>query len=392
MVREKNVKFGDLFKTKINKKHISSDEEVVFIGMQDVSEDGKIINQNVIKYLEVKKGLTYFEKNDVLVAKITPSFENSKGAFLGKLITEKGVGSTEFHVLRAKSHVEPKYVFYHTQSKKFRKQLERKMIGSAGQRRVPIHSIINYPLAITHTLPEQKAIAKILSDVDELITSVEKLIDKKQKIKQGTMQMLLTGKKRLPGFTGEWEIKQVKYLGEIVTGGTPSTIVREFWGGTIPWVTPTDIGNNKDINNTERKITNLGLSMLKKLPINSVLVTCIASIGKNAILKKKGACNQQINAIIPNRSHSADFVYYLMENNKHYLISKAGMTATNIIPKRDFSEIFFSIPPLPEQKAIAQILSDMDSEIEALEKKLEKYKLIKEGMMDKLLTGKVRLV
>jgi type I restriction enzyme S subunit len=241
-------------------------------------------------------------------------------------------------------------------------------------------------------LPEQQAIAEALSDVDNLITSLEKLIDKKQKIKQGTMQELLTGRKRLPGFIGEWEVKKVKEFGEVVTGGTPSTVVKEFWNGTIPWVTPTDISNRKEIYDTERKITELGLNRLRKLPADSVLITCIASIGKNAILKIAGACNQQINAIIPNNIFDSDYLYYLFENNKQYLLNNAGITATNIISKKDFSELEFKVPILEEQQAIAQILSDMDAEIEALEQKLEKYKAIKQGMMQELLTGRIRLV
>lgn len=241
-------------------------------------------------------------------------------------------------------------------------------------------------------LPEQQAIASALSDVDALITVLEQLITKKRNIKQGAMQQLLTGKKRLPGFSGEWEVKKIKQLGEVITGGTPSTQIKEFWNGTIPWVTPTDISNKKDIYQTEREITSFGLSSIRRLPKNSVLVTCIASIGKNSILRIDGACNQQINAIVPSTENNADFIYYLMENKKSYLLSNAGKTATNIISKKDFSEMSFATPKIPEQQAIAQILSDMDTEIEALEQKRDKYRALKQGMMQELLTGKTRLL
>jgi type I restriction enzyme S subunit len=240
---------------------------------------------------------------------------------------------------------------------------------------------------------EQAAIATALSNADALITSLEKLIDKKRNIKLGTMQLLLTGKKRLPGFTGEWEVNKTEQFGTIITGSTPPTQTKEYWNGNIPWVTPTDISDKKDITTTEREISPLGWSVIRKLPCNSVLITCIASIGKNAILKKDGACNQQINAIVPNKDHSAGFLYYLMENSKQYLLSNAGITATNIISKKDFSKIIFTVPPtIHEQTAIADVLSDMDAEIEALEQKLVKYRLIKQGMMQELLTGKKRLI
>jgi len=105
-----------------------------------------------------------------------------------------------------------------------------------------------------------------------------------------------------------------------------------------------------------------------------------------------GACNQQINAIVPNAEHDADFLYYLIDSRKQYLLANAGITATSIISKRVFSELLFSIPPLPEQRAIAAVLSDMDAEIAALEARREKTRVLKQGMMQELLTGKTRLV
>jgi len=242
------------------------------------------------------------------------------------------------------------YLFYYYLM--FGNDLAFKYCQGTKQQSYTAKIVKNLPIIHPINIKEQQAIAEVLSDVDNLITSLEKLIDKKQKIKQGIMQELLTGRKRLPGFTGEWEVKKVKEFGEIVTGGTPSTVIKEFWNGKIPWVTPTDISNRKEIYDTERKITELGLNKLRKLPAGSVLITCIASIGKNAILKIAGACNQQINAIIPYSDYDSDFLYYLFENNKRYLLSNAGITATNIISKKDFSELEFKVPMLKNNKPL----------------------------------------
>jgi type I restriction enzyme S subunit len=239
---------------------------------------------------------------------------------------------------------------------------------------------------------EQEKIAEALSDIDSLISKLDQLIQKKKNIKQGAMQELLTGKRRLPGFTGEWKLEKVDDFGEIVTGGTPPTSNKSYWNGHIPWITPTDINKSKDIFNSERQITASGLSRLRKLPSNSVLVTCIASIGKNAILKRDGACNQQINAIIPNKQHSSDFIYYLMELNKEFLLSNAGITATNIISKKDFTQLEFSVPDLKEQIEIASVLAVTDTELEKVIDKKSKYQKLKQGMMQQLLTGKIRLI
>ena len=143
---------------------------------------------------------------------------------------------------------------------------------------------------------------------------------------------------------------------------------------------------------TERQLTTSGLAAIRPLPPNSVLVTCIASIGKNAILRHKGGCNQQINAVVPYGENNAEFLYYLFESAKQYLLGNAGMTATSILSKRDFSDLQFRLPWLSEQTAISRIFSDMDVELAALEARLAKTHALKQGMKQELLTGRVRLV
>jgi type I restriction enzyme, S subunit len=197
---------------------------------------------------------------------------------------------------------------------------------------------------------EQRAIAMALCDTDAVLDVLERLIAKKRDLKKAAMQQLLTGKTRLPGFDGEWSVKCVGQLGKIVTGGTPRTDVPDFWGEGYPWITPTDITSTRDMIESERNVTRQGLGTIRGLPANSVLVTCIASIGKNAILRVPGGCNQQINAVIPNES-SAEFLYYLFESSKDYLIANAGRTATSILSKKTFSELEFEVPSLTEQTA-----------------------------------------
>ncbi|MGL2386342.1 restriction endonuclease subunit S [Helicobacter pylori] len=189
-----------------------------------------------------------------------------------------------------------------------------------------------------------------------------------------------------------WQKVKVKDFGIIITGSTPLTQISEYWNGTISWITPTDINDNKDIFNSERKITQKGLDTIRMIPKNSVLVTCIASIGKNAILRVNGACNQQINAIIPNKDFNADFIYYLMENNKQYLLGKAGVTATYIISKQVFEEIDFFVPKdLDEQIAIANILSDVDRYLYSLDALILKKESVKKALSFELLSQRKRL-
>ncbi len=189
----------------------------------------------------------------------------------------------------------------------------------------------------------------------------------------------------------DWAPSRVADLGRVVTGGTPRTDIRSFWNGHIPWVTPTDIIGSRDMWSSERGLTQKGLEAIRGLPGGSVLVTCIASIGKNAILKVEGGCNQQINAVVPNRNYNAEFLYYLFEASKQYLLANAGMTATSILSKAAFQELRFAVPPLPEQHAIAGTLVDVDALLGALTQLIAKKRDLKQAAMQQLLTGQTRL-
>ena len=187
-----------------------------------------------------------------------------------------------------------------------------KVRALAGEQVIPIVNKTQFsetPVSLP-SIPEQRAIAAALSDMDALISGLDQFIAKKRDIKQAAMQQLLTGQQRLPGFSGEWTLKRTCELGEIVTGNTPSTTMAHYWGGDFPWITPTDISICRDMFESSRLITIEGLQSIRRLPANTVLVTCIASIGKNAILRVEGACNQQINAVIPSQKNSAEFLYY----------------------------------------------------------------------------------
>ena len=242
-------------------------------------------------------------------------------------------------------------------------------------------------------LPEQKAIARVLSDIDELIESIEKLIHKKKQIKQGAMQELLTGKKRLAGFSGKWEVKRLGDIAEFYSGGTPLTSNKNYYGGNIPWIVSGDLnkGQIKEVNGriTERGLVNSAAKLVKK---GTLLIALYgATAGTVAISKIDAAINQAVLAIILNNGDT-NFLYYKLDYMKEWIIKTFTQGGQPNLSANIVKSITLSFPPLQEQKAIAQILSHMDAEVEALEKKLEKYKQIKEGMMEKLLTGQVRLV
>ena len=245
-------------------------------------------------------------------------------------------------------------------------------------------------------IEEQIAIAEALSDVDSLISSLQKLIEKKKAIKQGAMQELLTGKKRLPGFSTEWSKQQLGDICNIVNGGTPSTSIAEFWNGKILWCTPTDITScsTKYIYTTESKITESGLkaSSATLLPKGALLLCSRATIGEVRIAGNAICTNQGFKSLVVHQNISNEWLYYMVHVLKSNMLEKAIGSTFLEISKKDLDELDIIVPEVTEQKAIAQVLSDMDSEIEQLEKKLAKYQQIKRGMMQELLTGRIRLV
>ena len=149
-------------------KEYDETQDVSFLAMASVSEDGELLNQETRVLSETKKGFTYFERGDVIVAKITPCFENGKAAYLDSLQTQVGFGSTEFHVLRPDiKQLDGKYLFYLIWNQKFRFIAERSMSGSAGQKRVPASFLQNFEVPLP-PLKEQKRITAILDKADAI--------------------------------------------------------------------------------------------------------------------------------------------------------------------------------------------------------------------------------
>ena len=165
-----------------------------------------------------------------------------------------------------------------------------------------------------------------------------------------------------------WKEVKLGDIGNIITGSTPPTKNKEYFGNDCLFITPTDYKNcNKYISNSERGISLLGIEKLKNrlLPEGSVMVTCIATMGKVLINKLPAITNQQINSIIvDNKKFSADFIYYLLIHNSNKIKSIVSGSAVPILNKKDFSNLIFELPPLAEQKRIASILSSFDDKIE----------------------------
>ncbi|MBD2068906.1 restriction endonuclease subunit S [Leptolyngbya sp. FACHB-671] len=319
-----------------------------------------------------------------------------------------GCNCASMMIVRQYSSFSSLWLCYVMNSRIGRSQVEHVQYGTA-QKQFNISDAIDFTYPVP-PLPEQRSIAQALSDVDALITALDKAIAKKRAIKTATMQQLLTGKKRLPGFgegkgdrqteigviPEDWNLRNIGDIGSVSSGGTPSRTNPKYWNGSIPWVTTTQIDFNI-INNAEQFITTDGLkySAAKLFPPGTLLMAMYGqgkTRGKVAILDVEASTNQACAAITFGRDVCQSYVF-------HYLIFQyeAIRNLSNTGNQENLNGLIIKsiqilLANVEEQQAIATVLSDMDAEIAALETRLAKTQSIKQGMMQELLTGRTRLV
>lgn len=191
-----------------------------------------------------------------------------------------------------------------------------------------------------------------------------------------------------------WSVKKLGEMGKFVSGGTPDTEKPEYWNGDIIWLTPSEITKlpTRFVSDSERKITRAGLknSSAVLLPVGSLIICTRATVGDCCINIKEVSTNQGFKNLIPENSN-IDFLYYLISSHKTDLIRKACGSTFLEISKHDIEKLKYSVPPLSEQEKIAEILGTWDLAIEKLTALIEQKKLLKKGLMQRLLTGKQRL-
>lgn len=262
--------------------------------------------------------------------------------------------------------------------------------------------IKSFKIALPPTKSEQESIAEVLSDTDALIESLEQLVAKKRHIKQGAMQDLLTGRKRLPGFDGEW--KQIS-LGELFTFKNGLNKAKKFFGYGTPIVNYMDVFRDsiiycadlegrvalttQEMNNFDVKKGDVLFTRTSETPDEVGMASVVLDEPKQTVFsgfvlrgrpRDRRLCDQ--------------FKAYCFRTSyvREQIVAKASYTTRALTNGRLLSAVVLPVPDIEEQVAIASILFDMDNEITALEAKLTKTRQIKHGMMQELLTGRIRLV
>lgn len=194
-------------------------------------------------------------------------------------------------------------------------------------------------------------------------------------------------------FPSEWQITSLEGVGTVVTGKTPSKKDPRYFGGSIPFIKPGDVNDQGVITQTDEYITDIGAETVPEIPSGSIVVTCIGNLGRCAITSERSATNQQINSVIPSNNVDVSFIYYQLRTLKEWMLSESSATTVTIINKSKFSKAPIVIPPLAEQKVIAEKLDTLLAQVETtkarLESTLETLKQFRQSVLAAAVSGKL---
>lgn len=305
--------------------------------------------------------------------------------------------------VRFKEQINSEYLTWHLSTNEAKRRILSVAVGLA-MPSINTRILNDFRVIVPSNQEEQSRIASALSGIDNLISSLDNMIEKKKNIKQGTMQQLLTGKKRLKGFCEPWIEKRIdEVVTRFATGLNPRQNFVLNSGGQNYYVTIKNFREGKIYLNDEcDKVDNEALRLINNrsdLRKGDLLLSSIGRVGDPCIVKDEPLnwnINESVFTLRPNKEIvSVDFLYYIFKSDdmqKKLNDSSTGSTLTSI-KMGHLKELTITIAPtIKEQTAISLILNAMDDEISALEAKKAKYESIKQGMMQQLLTGKIRLL
>lgn len=249
------------------------------------------------------------------------------------------------------------------------------------------------------SINEQRSIAEALADADAAIESLEHLLSKKRYLKQGAMQDLLTGKRRLPGFVREWKVKRLDELGRWTGGMTPSMRNPDYWlPGTVPWISSGEV-KSATLSTTALAISNYAVKQrfATLVPAKSVIVVTRSGILRRYLPVAMNlipmAINQDIKSLSVNDQFLPEYLLQSLTFNGDRILGRCLKSGTTVesIEFSWFKAFTIPIPDHDEQTTIVEVLSEMDAEISSLEAKLTKARQLKQGMMQELLSGSIRV-
>ena len=287
---------------------------------------------------------------------------------------------------------EPSFIELIVKSEKFKLRALQYEEGTVVKRQsVKPENLLSLDVKISPSRDEQKKIGTLFKQLDNLITRHQRKYDKLVTIKKSMLEKIFpkngadVPEIRFKGFSEAWEERELGELGEVITGSTPSTQEQLYYSNDgIPWVTPTDISENITFR-TAKHLTEEGQKVARVVPKNSILVTSIASIGKNTMLGTTGSFNQQINGLIPKEKEN--YPYFLFTESALWsakMKRSAAAGTMQIVNKSEFSALKTNVPTLAEQTKIGNFFKHLDNLITLHQQELEKLKNIKKACFEKI--------
>ena len=321
---------------------------------------------NVDTFVELKDKSLISQGGEVIVP---ASGETAEDISRASVVKNQGIIiGGDLNVIKVNHLLDPTFLALTISNGEQQKELSKRAQGKSV---VHLHNSDLQEVNLTFPLlNEQKEISTLFEKMDNIITLHQRKLEHLNLKKKALLQKLFpkNGERypelRFPGFTDAWEQRKLESLGKIITGNTPSTLKKEYWSTNsegVVWITPTDI-NSVKTDWSERLLTEEGASQARIVPANSILVTCIASIGKNTINTVEAAFNQQINALVPHLSNSY-FILTMLNNMESAFKRVAGTSATSIINKKEFGQLSALLPRVEEQNKIGEIFELIDKSI-----------------------------
>ncbi|NLK15547.1 MAG: restriction endonuclease subunit S [Bacteroidales bacterium] len=353
-----------------------------------------------------------FDEDLILLAEDGGNFEEYHTKPIAYKISGKSWVNNHAHILRAKQDFNQNYIFYSLVHKNITKYL-----NSGTRSKLNRSELEKIEIDFPETKGEEDKIADILSTCDAVIEKTQAAIAKYKLIKQGMLHDLFTrgidiqtGKLRprykdapelykeskLGWIPKEWECEMLSSVIEIISGGTPSTQIKEYWGGEIPWLSVDDFNTgNRYASKAAKKITEEGLknSATNMLLPGMLIISARGTVGVIAQMKAPMAFNQScygLNTV--NEYLSNDFLYYYQTFFIRFIGFKSYGSVFDVITKSSFDEVFIPInKKSDEQRMIVEKLTAIDTNLQSEQSYLEKMQQLKKGLMEDLLSGKKRV-
>ena len=359
----------------------SNNNQLPKVEFEDIIAGEGRLNKDISRKFDDRKG-TLFEPDNILYGKLRPYLKNW-------LFSDfKGIALGDFWVFKSKNS-EPKFVYSLIQADNY----QRVANDTSGTKmpRSDWKKVSSSNFSIPTSLEEQQKIGSFFKQLDNTIALHQRKLDLLKEQKKGYLQKMFpkNGEKvpelRFAGFADDWEERKLKELGEIQTGNTPPTSDSDNYSlDGVLWVTPTDI-KSLVISNTAKKLSQVGVTKARIAKAGSILVTSIASIGKNTLLRMDAGFNQQINSLTPTSENDSYFLLTQSEKWSEKMKQTAASATMQIVNKTDFSNISTYVPVhKEEQQKIGQFFKHLDDTIALHQRKLDLLKEQKKGFLQKM--------